>query len=177
MNEKVYYKDSGMTEAELAALDKEDARFIRYRNEILADWEAAKKQLDAAKELEMELRKKFVSVATSADKISGTENVDLGEGWKAKTVKKVTYKLGSKVEGVSARDAVDAALQKIEALGDEGHFIAERLVKWTADLSLSEYKALDEHPRGPEIKALLSPVLTIDSGAPTLEIVPPKSKK
>lgn len=177
MNEIKYYKDSGMTEEELAALDKEDPRFIRYRNEILADWEQAKKDLDAAKETEMELRKKFVAVATQADKISGTENVDLGNGYKAKTVKKVNYKLGSNVEGVSARDAVDAALQKIEALGDEGRFIADRLVKWTADLSVSEYKALDEHPRGAEIKALLSPVLTIDSGAPTLEIVAPKAKK
>lgn len=168
---------SGWTQTPAPELVKGTPEWIAERDRQLAAWEASKIALEAAKAAEMEARKAFVKFAFNHEKLEGTERIPLHNGYEAKAVKKLNYNLVSHTEGVSTVDAVDAALTRIEAVSDEGKFIAERLVKWTASLSISEYRKLDETPNGQKFKAIIDEVVETSEGAPTLEIVPPKGQR
>lgn len=157
---------TGVAESELV---KGSEAWIAKRNEKLAAWEASKNALDRAKADEMEARKAFVAFASDEDKREGTERLALANGYEAKVVKKLNFTFKSPNPELSVADAVDAALSKLEALGDEGRFVAQRLVKWTPDLSVSEYRKLDER-----FKAIIDEVIETKDAAPSLEIVAPK---
>lgn len=149
-----------------------DAEFIEKRDALLLQWQDAQKRLEVAKAEEMVLRKQCVDFAFDQDKISGTERVELGGGWEAKAVKKLTYGFIQDKEGKLDRKAINAALDKIEARSDAGAYIAENLVKWTPALSVTEYNKLN-----PEDKAAIDAVIVTKEGAPTLEIIAPKAPK
>lgn len=134
---------------------------------ILA-WEAAVNALAAAKDAEAALRKEVLAEAFAFDPEAlreGTENFELGNGYKLKAVFKISRNLNNENE------AVDKVLSKIEKTGPEGAFIAERLVKWKPELSVSEYKKLPE-----KFKKLFDEVVTSKEAMPSLELVAPKSK-
>ena len=134
---------------------------------ILA-WEQAVKALAAAKDAEAALRKEVLAEAFAFDPEAlreGTENFELGNGYKLKAVFKISRNLNNENE------AVDKVLVKIEKTGPEGVFIAERLVKWKPELSLTEYKKLPE-----KFKKLFDEVVISKEATPTLELVAPKSK-
>ena len=134
---------------------------------ILA-WEAAVKALAAAKDAEAALRKEVLVEAFAFDPEAlreGTENFELGNGYKLKAVFKISRNLNNE------NDAVDKVLSKIEKAGAEGLFIAERLVKWKPELSVSEYKKLPE-----KFKRMIDEVVTSKEATPSLELVAPKSK-
>lgn len=134
---------------------------------ILA-WEAAVKLLAAAKDAEAALRKEVLAEAFAFDPEAlreGTENFELGNGYKLKAVFKISRNLNNENE------AVDKVLSKIEKTGPEGAFIAERLVKWKPELSVTEYKKLPE-----KFKKLFDEVVTSKEAMPSLELVAPKSK-
>lgn len=134
---------------------------------ILA-WEQAVKALAAAKDAEAALRKEVLAEAFSFDPEAlreGTENFELGNGYKLKAVFKISRNLNNENE------AVDKVLAKIEKTGPEGVFIAERLVKWKPELSVTEYKKLPE-----KFKKLFDEVVTSKEAMPALELVAPKSK-
>ena len=134
---------------------------------ILA-WEAAVKALAAAKDAEAALRKEVLAEAFAFDPEAlreGTENFELGNGYKLKAVFKISRNLNNENE------AVDKVLSKIEKTGPEGVFIAERLVKWKPELSVTEYKKLPE-----KFKKMFDEVVTSKEAIPSLELVAPKSK-
>ena len=134
---------------------------------ILA-WEESVKALAAAKEAEAALRKEVLAEAFAFDPEAlreGTENFELGNGYKLKAVFKISRNLNNENE------AVDKVLSKIEKTGPEGVFIAERLVKWKPELSVTEYKKLPE-----KFKKLFDEVVTSKEAMPSLELVAPKSK-
>ena len=134
---------------------------------ILA-WEQAVKALAAAKDAEAALRKEVLAEAFAFDPEAlreGTENFELGNGYKLKAVFKISRNLNNENE------AVDKVLSKIEKTGPEGAFIAERLVKWKPELSVSEYNKLPE-----KFKKLFDEVVTSKEAMPALELVAPKSK-
>ena len=134
---------------------------------ILA-WEAAVKALAAAKDAEAALRKEVLAEAFAFDPEAlreGTENFELGNGYKLKAVFKISRNLNNENE------AVDKVLSKIEKTGPEGVFIAERLVKWKPELSITEYKKLPE-----KFKKLFDEVVTSKEAIPSLELVAPKPK-
>jgi hypothetical protein len=137
--------------------------------------EAAKEQLDYWKEKEMEYRKicaKFLVPQGT----EGMNNVELGNGFVAKVGIKYNYKLDSD------NNKVWAGLEKIENLGNQGKFVADRLVSWSPSLSLSEYRELQDQAEKGSLFAKnclkeISGFLTIVDAAPTLEIKEPKKKK
>jgi hypothetical protein len=150
-----------------------EAEFIAERDRLLLSWEESKKALEVAKEKEMEQRKAVVAFAFDPNKESGTERIELGNGYQAKAVKKVNYGFVKTEDGKLNKAAIDKALAKIEKVGGTvGELIAERLVKWTPDLSLTEYKQLDE-----KFKKIIDEVIVTSEGAPTLEIIAPKAPK
>lgn len=128
------------------------------RDEKIVAWKDAKLQLDAFKKLEMELRKELVSENFDHEKLEGTENLELGNDWKLKCVKKLSYKLDNQ-KGAT-----------VKALAAMPSYVAERLVKWEPKLSTSEYKKLDATNR-----AIIDEVLTITEASPSLDLVAPKA--
>lgn len=170
-------QNNGWGQPAPAPLIKGTPEWFAERDRILAAWEASKLTLEKAKEDEMNLRKEFVKFAFDNEKLSGTERIELNNGYQAKAVKKLNFKFVSHDENVKVVDAVDKSLTQIEQLGGEAPFIADRLVKWTADLSIGEYNKLTESETGRKIKAIIDNVIETTEGAPTLEIVPPKGSK
>ena len=141
---------------------------------LLMRWDALKKAVEAAKEQEMELRKYIVTRAfPNADE--GTNTIELGEGYKLKAVVKYNYTL-------SDNDTVEAGLDAISKIGNDGKFIADRLVSWKPSFLKTEYtQLLDDKSKGSKIASdildVVTTFLTIKDAAPTLDIVEPKVKK
>ncbi len=104
--------------------------------------------------------------------VPGTQRVELEGGYQAKAVVKVNYTWvkgeGDKID----KRAIDLALTRIEQRSPAGAYIAEHLVKWTPDLSLTEYKKL-----AAEDKAIIDEVIVTTDAAPTLEIEAPKGSR
>lgn len=134
------------------------------KEQTLQKWLDAKKALDSAKDAEMNARVAVVAAfPIPTDKKEGTVNVDLANGYKLKVVLKQNYNLDG--------NAIDGALDLLEKAGEDGKFIADRLVSWKASLSTREYKLLT-----PAYKTIIDKVLTITDGSPTVELVEPKVK-
>lgn len=154
----------GVKAADLSAAD-----FIVVRDRLLQHWQEQQKQLAFYKDVEMSARKVFVDFATDPEVTKGTVNIDLGNGWKAKTVKKENISFIKNSEGKIDTTFIGQTLDKF-CLVEGGRLMAERLVKWNPEFSLSEYKLLPA-----ELKKLADEMIEVKAGSPTLEIVAPKS--
>lgn len=149
-----------------------DEEFIAERNRLLMIWQNERQTLEIAKEREIEARTAAVEFAFDQAVLKGTERIELGGGFIAKAVKKLNYSFVKNDDGKVNRNAIEKALLKIEKEGAAGELIADRLVKWNPDLSLSEYNLLSE-----KHKKIIDEVIITTSGTPTLEIIPPKAPK
>lgn len=140
---------------------------------LLMLWADKKKAIEAAKEDEMDLRKYIVGRAFPA-KQEGMNSKNLGNGYQLKAAIKYNYNLADNAK-------VEACLDHISSLGNEGPFIADRLVSWKPSFLLTEYRALCEQKdkgdeRAIKILGIVNDMLTISEAAPTLEIKEPKKK-
>ncbi len=135
----------------------------KSRDELLLRWAKLKTELEKVKTLEMELRKYIVKSMFPNSK-EGTNNLELGNGYKLKVDIKYNYKIDN--------EKIDGVLEEIAKTGNEGHVIAERLIKWAPSLSLTEYRNIINK----DIKKKIDSILTITDGAPTLSIIEPKTK-
>lgn len=143
------------------------------RDELLIEHERLKNEIEAAKEKEMELRKYIVTRAFPKAS-EGTNTVELGNGYQLKAVIKFNRKL------IPDNNKVQEALTKIARMGNEGAFIADRLVTWTPDFKLTEYRKLEAEDATDIQKAMkkeIDAVLITTDAAPTLEIKEPKGQK
>ena len=131
-------------------------------DELILEWDKAKKELARLKVLESDLRQLIINSDFKNHKLDGTENVELGKGYKLKAVFKTNYSFPDK-------DKLDVVLAAIEKAGPDGEYVAERLVKYKPELSVSEYKKLDE-----VYKKLIDTVIITKPTSPTLELVIPK---
>ena len=141
---------------------------------LLMLWADKKAAIEKAKEAEMDLRKYIVGRAFPA-KQEGMNTKELGNGYQLKAAVKYNYNLADNAK-------VEECLDHISALGNEGPFIADRLVSWSPKFLLTEYRALCERKdagdeRAVKILDIVNGMLTIAEAAPTLTIVEPKSKK
>jgi len=144
------------------------------QDQVLLKWQEAKDALAKAKDFELELRKYVVSRAFP-EKQEGTNTVELGNDYKLKAVIKYNYKLAENA-------VVQRCLDRVAKTGNEGAFIAERLVSWTPNFLLQEYRAIQEevekgNATAKQIYDIVNEMLTISEAAPTLNIVEPKAKK
>lgn len=153
-----------------------DLEFAKVHDETLMKWEQAKAALGAAREAEMSLRRLYVAIASDPMKHKGTETVALGSGYKAKIVKKINYGFIKNADNRVDVDEIISAQNEIEKLGNEGVFLAYRLIKLSPELVVSEYNKLepDSNPTHKAAKAVIDRVIVTSEGAPTLEIVAPK---
>jgi len=148
----------------------------------LIAWENAKKELEVAKETEMTCRKAAFELGFGEDAKEGTNTVPLANGYSLKGVKKYNYKLTAPQNfSGDTIDAVDQVIDRMTQLSNEGAFIAERIFKFSVDLSLTEYRKLVEEAEYMAVKKMLldqvNTVLVITEATPTLEIKEPKAKR
>lgn len=137
----------------------------KSQDEVLLHWQSLQTDLAKAKEQEMSFRKYVVSRAFP-QKVEGTNTLALGNGYELKAGIKYNYKLDGDNE------KIEAALDELANAGNEGPFLADRLVSWIPSLSIKEYRELS-----PQYKNIIDKVITITDAAPTLEIKEPKVKK
>lgn len=145
---------------------KQLEQFPNAHKTLLQRWETAKAAAAKAVEEERALRDKVIEMVTEPNQKTGTINFDLGNGYKCKIVKGLNYNLDSD------SDKVNDALDEIEKDGAQGKLIAERLVKFSPRLSLTEYNQLPT-----TYKAIIDKVITVTDKSPTVEIIAPDSKK
>lgn len=143
-------------------------------DQLLMLWSDKKKAIELAKVEEMDLRKYIVGRAFPK-KEEGMNTKPLGNGYELKAAIKYNYNL-------SDNDTVENCLAKVASLGNQGPFIADRLVSWKPSFLLTEYRELlDAKEKGDkfaiDVLKAIEPMLTITDAAPTLEIKEPKSKK
>ena len=145
------------------------------QDQLLMKHAEMQKQITTLKETEMELRKYIVDRAFP-NKHEGTNTLELGNGFELKANVKFNYKLAD-------NKVVENCLDRIALIGNQGAFIAERLVSWKPSFLVTEYRVLQEEAKegSDAAKAILKIVndemLTIDEGAPELKIKEPKGKK
>lgn len=143
-------------------------------DELLLLWQKKKDAIETAKAEEMELRK-YVVGREFPNKHEGTTRKDLGNGYQLKAVIKYNYTLAD-------NDIVEKCLDHISSLGNEGPFIADRLVSWKPSFLKSEYnELLNRKDKGDEraikILEIINQMLTIKEAAPELDVIEPKTKK
>ena len=148
------------------------------QNFQLSAWQNEKTNLTIAKENEFGLRIAIIKDIFDPTKFEGSETVAIGNGWKLKVYKRQDYSAGkdnTKVTELLAfvADHVDVGL-------------AQELVRWQAELSVTAYKKLlselnklesTDSEKHLKLKELLGLTITIIPGAPSLELVPPEEKK
>ena len=140
---------------------------------LLMLWQQKKEAIETAKAEEMELRK-YIVKREFPKANEGAIRKDLGNGYELKAVVKYNYTLAD-------NDTVEKCLDHISSLGNEGPFIADRLVSWKPSFLKTEYNELLERKnkgdeRAAKILDIVTGMLTISEGAPTLDIVEPKVK-
>lgn len=138
------------------------------RDALIIKWQESQTLLAEAKEREAELRKQVLTEVfnfSENDLREGVENFELGKGFKLKATFKVNRTLDN------TNDKVDSILTKMENTSEEGRILAERLVKWKAELSVSEYRNLPD-----KFKKMIDAAITTKTATPSLTFVEPKSK-
>ena len=169
--------------AEAGAAETPEQFNARRDAEILS-WRGLKQQLDFYKLEENKARLAVTATLFPTPK-KGTQRYELGAGYKVKLVHGNNYKLGNKdlvdpVEGeaIPINKQVEALEDAIREVGNEGSFLADRLIKWKPELSESEYLALDpENETHMKVKALIDANLTITPATPQLTLEEPKAPK
>lgn len=121
----------------------------------LAIWEKADKEMRTAVAYELECRALLTSLAFPSP-TEGTNNAPLPDGRVLKGMFTNRYELG-------AADKVHEVEKQLPPA------LRSQLFKWSADIRVGAYKALE-----PAHKRLVNEVLTIKPGRPRLEIEEPK---
>ena len=144
---------------------------------MLMLWQKSKEFASFWKEQEMEYRKVCTSFLVPEPlKNEGMNTVELGNNYQAKVNIKLNYKPNPD------NKIIWKALEKIEAIGNKGKFIAERLFSWSPNFLLTEYRQLQEDAQdgSAEAKEMLkiieTEMITITEAAPTLDIKEKKKK-
>lgn len=148
-----------------------DPRDHLSNDQVLMAWDNAKKALENAKEAEMSWRK-YAFTRSFPNAKEGTNTTELGNGYELKGVKKLNYKLLD-------NNIVEKCLDRIAKVGNQGSFIADKLVSWTPSFLITQYRELQEQdtPDAKQILSIVNEMLVIDEGAPTLKIVEPKKAR
>jgi hypothetical protein len=122
-------------------------------NDLISAWQDAKAALDNAKAAESLLRERVVAAYFANAEIGTSHHVDGDRD--VVCVKKYSYTLDK--AGTSCAQQDIAVIIGVE--------LAQRLVNWKPELSVSEYKKLPDAAR-----VIIDNVLTIKPATPTIEV-------
>jgi hypothetical protein len=168
---------------EVVLTPEQEAEQVAIREKAIRTWLVNKQQLANYKEVEMASRVTVTDMLFPTPS-RGTQRYSLGNGYAVKLVQTYIYNLGSadKLKGdgtkYKVRDQVDDVLDKIEKLelGPEVDFIIERLIKWSPEVSISEYEKLADSAVGLKVRDEIDKILTVKPGSPQLTFEEPKAK-
>ena len=157
--------------------------FEARRNAEIQHWMASKETFENAKNNEMDYRQK-VTATCFPNPTKGTQRYELGRGYKLKLVYGWNYTLGDKDlidpatnQKIPIATQVSALEDEIAALGNEGPYLAERLIRWKPELVAAEYEKLNmEYPIEKAVKELIDDILTVKPASPQLVFEEPKAK-
>lgn len=136
---------------------------------ILKAWSDANDELQAVKYRETQLRM-MAFQRNVPDPKEGTNTLEIGSGFVLKAEYKYNYNL-SKVLKNDAKEVIGVLDDSLDVYEreTEDKSAAERLVKWSPEISVTEYKRMKDNAAFRHI----APFLTIKPGMPTLSIVAP----
>lgn len=144
------------------AMEREQPEWKAKFAEKMAEWRRKKVLHEQAKADEMRLRLELVEFAGNPELVAGSERLPLDDGGSLKITKVINYSF-------TGNDPLLNALQLMRDAGPVGPFLADRVVRWTPELCIGEYKKLPE-----DYKIILERVVVESKGTPSLEISPPK---
>ncbi len=160
---------------------EDEAAFLARRNAEIQSWLNNKEAATNAADLERQCRDRVTATLFPTPK-KGTQRYALSGGYAVKLVYTIGYTLGDKDKADDAgmkipiRKQVEAVLEQVAKLGNEGPLLADRLVKWKPELDVKEYEALEgDNPTHVEAKKLIDSILTTKPGAPQLAWEEPKA--
>lgn len=142
-------------------------------DDLMIEWQSEAKSLKVIKARESAMRAEIVR-RQFPNPVDGTQRVPLGNGYQLKAVYKPNYKLDKDQEKLDAAEAI------MHSAGNEGPFIAARLIKRKPEMSVSEYKSLlksadDGSGTARAILTALQSILTIEKGSTELILEEPKA--
>ena len=138
----------------------------------LQQWQAKSAELARIKEEEFALRQWLVfnSDLFDKDKVEGSQTLNIGNGWKLSADKVQNYSMTNE-----NGEALDALNLLGSATAGNRPDLAQSLVRWKPDLSISTYRqVVGIAEQVPGLKEALAKAITIKQGAPQLELIPPK---
>lgn len=136
------------------------------KSALVGQWNNAKLELARAKDRELALREKVINTMFPVQKI-GTNNLLLGKGFKLSLVTGIKYEFMKDDETTEAQTA-EAFLNEF-CVNDVNGFIAKRLIRWTPEVSKSEYSQME-----PEQKIIADKYLVSKPISPQLKLIEPK---
>lgn len=155
---------------------------IKARDDIINAWLNAKTAFLVHQERERLARAEMVELLFPTPK-KGTQRFPLPAGYAVKLVQSYKYelckeeKLDAQGNKIKVSDQVYLLEEEISRCGDEAPALLERLIKWTPELSGSEYEKLDvTFPAQAAIKQLIDAQLVIKPASPQVEFEEPKKK-
>lgn len=136
------------------------------RGALIVEWNNTVAAAKAAVEKERELRKQVLALNFDMDS-SGTKRIELGGGYKLKAVVAMKYKV-TKNEAVEPADYshLPALMAQLPLK------VAQEIIRWTPDVSVTAYKALTEDER-----KIVNQFVIIENGSSSLELETPKEVK
>lgn len=126
------------------------------RDAILMAWQQSAQEREATTEKERLLRKEAIA-CTFGRLERGTSHYELGQGWALKAANYWKYDITKNAAG-----GYEHLPQYLAQLPES---IANRLIKWKAELNTSVYEDLTQ-----EQKIIVNNFLTIKDGSPSLEL-------
>lgn len=135
---------------------------ISEKDALIQRWLDSKDALEKSKELENQLRLQVLEACIENVPEKGTINYELGNGYKLKFEFRQNVRLD--------QSKVDDVIDKLERIGQDGKFIADRLFKMKAELSITEYNQLND-----KMRKLVDNIITKSPATPALTFIPPKN--
>ncbi len=151
----------------------------KSRDDYIREWDNINTNFAVVKVDEKKARDAAVKAVFGATFESGTNTVDLGNGYKFKCQYATTYKFivpdgfqGHPDRAPTVVDAVDEMVRELRAHSNEGGFIADRIVKWKPEVVASEYKDAPD-----SVKRIVDRYIESKNAVNSVELVkPPKAK-
>lgn len=155
-------------EEDVNAVTKEEKDYLQ--DALLNKWQLSGYLADFHAAEQKAFAERLFKISDFDDKKKkGTQKIDIGNGYKLKATKAITYSFIKTENNRIDKKAIDEALNKIEILKPAGKFIADNLVSWTPALSVSNYDKLEA-----DEKSIIDKVLIIKDKPAALELVEPK---
>src|SRR5512136_236158 len=128
--------------------------------QLIQEWYELKLKLNQLKDEESVLRQQIVKEIFNSTNEAGTYKIDLEEGYQLKLKNSYSYKVDS-----------EKVVECLEKIAQEDSIVANAVIKWKPELSLREYKMLNN-----EFKTILDSAITMKLDSPKVELVLPKEE-